>query len=128
MSLVETLFGTTAEPSPPVEQVNLDIDDACFLLSNERRREIVTLVAGGGESWTVGKLASEIARLEGGYPTTEAVSSKERKRVHVALIQHHLDKLEEADVITRDRHDIQAGSNTSALAALLAVIDTRVEP
>lgn len=125
---VETLIGeSTTEPEPAIQQVPVDTDDALTLLRNSRRREVIKLVAGGGEDWTLDGLATEIARQECGHDSTFDVSGTERKRVYIALYQAHLDKLDEAGAIVRDGDDIRATPHTEAFAELLTVIDTRVE-
>ena len=72
------------------------------LLSAKRRRDVLTyLDESGGES-TLGDLAEHIAAMENGIEPRQ-LSSKQRKRVYVALYQAHLPKMDDADVIDYDQ-------------------------
>jgi hypothetical protein len=72
------------------------------LLSAKRRRDVLTyLDESEGES-TLGDLAEHIAAMENGIEPRQ-LSSKQRKRVYVALYQAHLPKMDDADVIDYDQ-------------------------
>jgi hypothetical protein len=79
------------------------MDDVFHLLQNSRRREVLRYLE-GVEDWVeLSDVAEQVAAWE--HDTTvEALSSKERKRVYVALYQSHLPKLDEVDVIEYDQH------------------------
>jgi len=82
----------------PAEVDSLPKDVFFGLLSAKRRRDVLGyLDESGGES-TLGELAEHIAASEEGIPPSQ-LSSKQRKRVYVALYQCHLPKMDDADVI-----------------------------
>jgi hypothetical protein len=68
------------------------------LLSARRRRDVLTYLAHNGPETTLSDLAERIAARENDT-TVRLISSKQRKRVYVALYQCHLPKLDDADVV-----------------------------
>ena len=101
----------------------LAVDEALNLLSNERRRLVLRRVAEVGET-NLKALATEIAAREVDSPT-DAISSKERKRVYTSCLQLHLPKLASADALLFDRSsgDVRSVERTVALVALLDDIE-----
>ena len=68
------------------------------MLSAKRRRDVLTYLDESGEESTLGDLAEHIAAMENGIEPRQ-LSSKQRKRVYVALYQAHLPKMDDANVI-----------------------------
>lgn len=95
-----------------------DSDTLYELISNSRRRAVVTLLADGRR--TMDELSTEIARQECGSP----VKSSERKRVYIALYQVHLDKLLDAAVIREGgRDEYRPGPNHGAALSAIEAVD-----
>ncbi|WP_101298351.1 DUF7344 domain-containing protein [Halegenticoccus soli] len=69
------------------------------LLKNDRRRQVVALLADRRETVPISELARVIAELE----SDEAPSEKLYKSVYVSLQQTHLPRLAQSDVVTYDR-------------------------
>lgn len=87
----------------------LDMDTLHSLLSNSRRRAVIESLA-KYESLDKGELATLVAADEVDKDPDE-VESDDRKRVVVSLTQQHLDALEDADVIERERDIVSQGPN-----------------
>lgn len=92
------------------------------LLSVERRRRVLTYLAGNGGKTTLSDLAEHIAAVEN---NTEIclLSSQQRKRVYINLYQGHLPKLADADVIDYDqsRGTVKRRPNADLLYPHLAI-------
>lgn len=71
------------------------------ILSNTRRRKVLSYLRQSDGRATVQELAEEIAALENEVQVDE-LSREQRKRVYVSLYQTHLPKLEEAEIIDYD--------------------------
>jgi DNA-binding transcriptional ArsR family regulator len=78
--------------------IPLDPDDVFSALSNSRRRQVILSVSRTGSAVSAGDLAVEIAAQEN-VVDPAAVTSEQRTRVYVSLIQGHLEKLDEAGAI-----------------------------
>lgn len=117
MQRVTAMLGRDGDPQPkPIRGV--DLDTAMSLLSVERRRVTIDLVATDGPL-TQGELAETIAAMELEKPAA-ALSAKERKRVYICMTQSHLGKLDDADAIAwDDRHSIRPARNTQAFQSLI---------
>lgn len=77
-------------------------DDQIFwVLSNQRRRDIIQYLREQGGAATLGELAEWMAAKENGK-TVQQVSSYERKRVYVGLHQNHLPMMDDMDVVYYD--------------------------
>lgn len=98
----------------------LSMDDVFGILSNRRRRLILSYLRRGEETVSIGELSEAIAAVENDRPI-ESVSSAERKRVYVALHQCHLPKMDEVDVISfaKSRGTVERASNTEVLQEYL---------
>jgi DNA-binding transcriptional ArsR family regulator len=92
------------------------------LLSNERRRRALILLAEGPGETTLSELAEHIASIENDKPVA-ALASSERKRVYVGLYQAHLPKMADANVIDYDlaRGTVELRSEADQLLDYLAV-------
>ena len=91
---MSTLHTTGDKATDTGAKVELTKDEIYQLLSNQRRRDILTHVLGSGEI-TKTELTDVLTELESG----ENYDSDERKRVLVSLHQVHLPKLADMDVI-----------------------------
>lgn len=78
--------------------IPLDPDDVFSAVSNSRRRQVILSVSRTGSAVSAGDLAVEIAAQEH-VVDPAAVTSEQRTRVYVSLIQGHLEKLDEAGAI-----------------------------
>lgn len=98
-------------------QSTLSTDEVYSLLSNERRRLVISLLSDKGQEVEMRDITTQVACIETGS-RTDTVSSKERKRTHVSLYQCHLPKLDEAGVIDwdKDRGWIAPGPHLSEVA------------
>lgn len=72
------------------------------LLSNPRRRFMLSYLQRRGEPVDITDLANEIAAWEN-ETTVDELTSQQRKRVYVSIYQTHIPKLEDAGVIEYDR-------------------------
>lgn len=82
------------------EPGGLSVDDIHFTLSNCRRRYLIRYLSREGES-TVKQLSQIIAARENDTTVAE-LSYADRKTVYTALLQTHLPKLDEMDVVEYD--------------------------
>lgn len=82
----------------PEERDRLPKDVIFELLSAERRRLVLDYLAENGGETTLGDLADHVAAKENGIEP-QLLSSKQRKRVYIALYQCHLPKLDDTNVI-----------------------------
>lgn len=83
---------------------DLDEDEVFHLLQNERRRRVLAYLRehDDGEGVDMRDVVDAIAAEE--HDTTvQALRSKERQRVYIALYQSHLPKLDDANVIEYDQ-------------------------
>lgn len=124
----ESASGTVLEPSEthPATDDALPLDIVFDILSNRRRRIILDVLASEDEPTTLGALAELIASIENGKPEA-SLSSKERKRVYICLLQSHLPKMDDADVIDydEDRKTVGAGDNLESVVRYLRMEDGR---
>lgn len=88
-----------AIPRTSPEDVGPLSRDTLFeLLKNRRRRDVLRYLRHRDEMVTLSDLAEHVAALENDIPEAQ-LSSRQRKRVYVALYQCHLPILARADVI-----------------------------
>ncbi|WP_232688806.1 DUF7344 domain-containing protein [Halobacterium zhouii] len=73
-----------------------------YLLSNPRRRFILSYLRRAGEPVDLVDLADEIAAWENDTEV-EDLTSQQRKRVYVSIYQTHVPKLANAGVVTHDQ-------------------------
>lgn len=103
--------GATSAESDVEERAapeTLSIDSVLEVLSNQRRRYIVSYLADADEVVGVGELTDSVTAFENDVSVDE-VSPKERKRVYVALYQCHLPMLDDHRVIEFDKDQSQVG-------------------
>lgn len=85
--------------SKPDERNTISQNRAFDILSNARRRFILSYLSQTEGPVELRELADEVARWETG---SESLSRKERKRVYVSLYQTHIPRLKDAGVIDYD--------------------------
>ncbi|PGF14378.1 hypothetical protein CP556_21965 [Natrinema sp. CBA1119] len=79
----------------------MDPDDAFTAVSNSRRRRVILSASRSDGAVTAGDLAVEIAAIENLIDPSQ-VTSQQRTRVYVALIQGHLETLDDLGAINYD--------------------------
>lgn len=100
--------------------IPIPVDDAVESISAFRRRLVILFINEHDSALTIGKLAEAIASIETGQPMTQ-LSAQERKRIYIALYQHHLKTLHRTGaIIYEDRakkvHETKA---TEGLAEII---------
>lgn len=122
---VLTELAHTDCPTQPEERIHLPIDAVCRLLSNGRRRIVIDEVAAldADEETAIGALARRIAAAEHDVDATR-VTSEQRKSAYVSLLQCHLPKLDDSDVVDWDRRSgaVFRGESIDELADLIDAI------
>jgi hypothetical protein len=78
--------------------IPLGIEESIEAISNSRRRHVLALVEELDAPRSVGDLAEAIAAIELEKDIPE-LSAQDRKRVYIALIQVHLDTLDELGAV-----------------------------
>lgn len=96
------------------EGETLSQDVVFDLLSNPRRRYILSYLRREEEPVDLVDLADEIAAWENETPVDE-LTSQQRKRVYVSIYQTHVPKLEDAGVVSYDRESGLVGLTDRAL-------------
>ena len=109
----------TLDLEEPIDPESVSLDVVFDILSNSRRRLILShLQEVGGES-TTSDLAEHIAAIENDKPQSE-LTSQERKRVYVGIYQTHLPKMDDAAVVrVDDRGDVTLGPNADVVYQFL---------
>ncbi|SFR47806.1 hypothetical protein SAMN04487947_1901 [Halogeometricum rufum] len=77
----------------------LSARDAFDILSNDRRRFALHYLMQEEEAPSLNQLSRHVAAWENDVPP-EAVTSTQRRRVHVALHQTHLPRMDDAGIVT----------------------------
>ena len=90
------------------------------ILKNSRRRKVIECLRQREEAISMSDLAEHIAAAENDT-TPRMLTSKERKRVYVALYQCHLPKMDDAGVVDfdDDRGTIERGEEAVEFEAYL---------
>lgn len=86
----------------PNELDKLTQDTAYDLLSNARRRLVISHLRGAEEPVSVSELSERIAAWENDIPVEE-LSDQQIKRVYVSLYQIHIPKLDEFGLVDYDK-------------------------
>lgn len=84
------------------DQVILSQDEAYDLLSNARRRFVISYLRSQDGPVALNELSRRLAAQENDTPVDE-LTDQQIKRIYVSLYQTHLPKLEEAELIEYDR-------------------------
>lgn len=97
----------------------VDADELYALLSNSRRRAIVRIML-EHERLDFSELVDKVTEMEYGLPI-EQISSDERHTIYVSVAQSHSDRLEQSDIIKRERDTgtVSLGHNADVLARWL---------
>ncbi|PGF18183.1 hypothetical protein CP556_01510 [Natrinema sp. CBA1119] len=103
----------------------MDPDDAFRAISNSRRRSVILSLAQSEDVLSVSDLAVEIAAIENLTDPSE-VTSKQRTRVYISLIQSHLETLDETGAAVYDSRSKQVAPTeaTDPLATHIRQIST----
>lgn len=106
----------TFPPSKVIDSTaNADAYDEVYtILSNSRRRFAIRIML-EAERMDKGTLADRVSEAEFNKPIEE-ISSKERQRVYVALVQSHLTKLEESNIVKMENNTVKLGERASEIA------------
>lgn len=111
----------TEEQNDRRQGEEFDRDELFHLLQNERRRRALDYLRGKEGSVRMRDIVDHVAAAE--HDTTpEALRSDERKRVHIALYQSHLPKLDQAGVLeyNQDRGIVTRTERAAELDRFLA--------
>lgn len=95
-------------------------EDMATVLGNERRRLVLRLVGDCGEL-PVDELSRHVAGAQNCKPV-DAVTADERKRVYIALVQTHLETLEDSGLVVYDDR-MKAVAPTDSTAAAVHLIE-----
>lgn len=111
------------------ENEKFDRDELFHLLQNERRRRALDYLRGKEGPVRMRDIVDHVAAAEHGT-SPEALRSNERKRVHIALYQSHLPKLDQAGVIDydQDRGIVVRTDRAKELDQFLAIDAESSEP
>jgi len=104
----------------PEESEKPPLDLVFGILKNSRRREVLKYLRRREEPVGTGNLAEHIAASEN-ETTPRELTSKQRKRVYVALYQCHLPKMDDAEVVDfdNDRGTVELGDDAIEFDAYL---------
>ncbi|MEF8973309.1 MAG: hypothetical protein V5A15_00350 [Haloarcula sp.] len=96
------------------------LDLVFTILKNSRRRKVIEYLRQRDERSRMGDLAEHIAAIENDTEP-RMLTSKQRKRVYVALYQCHLPTMDDADVVDfdADRGTIEFGEKAREFEAYL---------
>lgn len=87
-----------------VSSASLSEDTAFTLLSNPRRRFVISYLSHQGSPIGIHELAEQIAAWEN-ETTVESLTREDRKKAYISLYQTHIPKLEDAGVVTYDEDE-----------------------
>lgn len=104
--------------------IPLDVSDSLEAIGNDRRRRVLKRVDDTDALVSAGDLADEIAASENNIEQSE-LSSQQRKRVYISLIQFHLKRLQELDAVVyhRDRKTVEQTDATAELVELIRHVE-----
>ena len=96
------------------------LDLVFTILKNSRRRKVIEYLRERDEGSTMSDLAEHIAAIENDTEP-RMLTSKQRKRVYVALYQCHLPTMDDADVVDfdADRGTVEFGEKAREFEAYL---------
>lgn len=106
--------------------IPIGTDDAFTAISNSRRRHVICILKRRTGAVDVRDLAVDIAAIENQCRSYE-VTSTQRKRIYISLIQTHLDRLDSLEVIDYDSRSkrVRATYATQPLAHYIQQLTTR---
>ncbi|UPW01081.1 hypothetical protein M0R88_03020 [Halorussus gelatinilyticus] len=113
------------EQTSSCRAIPMDPDDAFRAISNSRRRSVILSLAQNGDVLSVSDLAVEIAAIENLIDPSD-VTSKQRTRVYISLIQSHLETLDDTGAAVYDSRSKQVAPTeaTDPLATHIRQIST----
>ena len=85
----------------PRRVVPLSPDDAFAAIANSRRRRVILSLAQSDDALSARELSVELAAIEHTIDPSE-VTSQQRTRIYISLIQNHLETLDELEVVEYD--------------------------
>jgi len=99
-------------------------DTAFEVLSNSRRRFVLSMVRKHDEPVQLATLSAAVGAHEAGI-SPAAVGTDERKRVYVSLYQSHIPKLESAGLVEYDpeHRTVEAGTDARAVDDYLSPVE-----
>ena len=102
---------------------HVSAEDAFHALGNSRRRHVILLVSRARDPVPTNEIAQEIAAIENNI-TPKQVTTQQRTRVYNALIQTHLDLLDEFGIIKYDDQTkiVTTTRNTSPIATFIEIL------
>ena len=97
--------------------IPIDPDDVFTAMSNSRRRQVLLSLTQSSKPQTVSDLAREIAAIEHLVDPSE-VTGEQRTTVYVALIQSHLEMMDDLGVVDYDERGkrVEATDATAPVA------------
>lgn len=96
-------------------------DELFHVLRNRRRRFAIHYLKRAAEPVDVGELATQVAAWENGI-STEAVTSKQRRRVYNALQQTHLSELHRSGLVQVDQREVELTDAADRLDIYLEIV------
>lgn len=108
--------------------VPIDVEQALEAIQNSRRRHVLVILDDVESPHSVSDLAEAIAAIELDKDIPE-LDAQERKNIYIALVQHHLDILDEAGAIFYEERskDVHATEATAGLVDLVRHVESVCE-
>ena len=97
------------------------------VLSSHRRRYVLYACNQADGETTLSDVAEQVAAWEYDKPIAK-ITATERKRVYTSIQQHHLSKLEDAELITVDGDRLAATQKAQTLDVYLEVVPEETVP
>lgn len=111
----------TLQPAGEEWAEGLTRDELFHVLRNRRRRFAIHYLKRAGRPVDVGDLATQVAAWENGI-STEAVTSKQRRRVYNALQQTHLSELHRSGLVEVDQREVELTDAANRLDIYLEIV------
>ncbi|NHN41803.1 hypothetical protein G9C85_09195 [Halorubellus sp. JP-L1] len=127
MSTTQDSTTTTQTPLGASDADAPTRDELFHVLRNRRRRYAIHHLKRANEPVDVGDLATQVAAWENDVPT-EAVTSKQRRRVYNALQQTHVPELDDTGLVETERREVELTERAADLDVYLELVDGRDIP
>ena len=118
---------TTASTLGPSDDDGPTRDELFHVLRNRRRRYAIHHLKHADEPVDIGDLATQIAAWENDV-STNAVTSKQRRRVYNALQQTHVPELDDTGLVETERREVELTERAADLDVYLELVDGRDVP
>ncbi|WP_227133838.1 DUF7344 domain-containing protein [Halorubellus salinus] len=118
---------TASTLGPRGESTEPTRDELFHVLRNQRRRFAIHYLKRADAPVDVGDLATQIAAWENDV-STNAVTSKQRRRVYNALQQTHVPELDDVGLVETERRDVWLTDRAADLDVYLELVDGRDVP